>query len=197
MALPSDLHFENMHHELTNLLPLQKKRAFKREYFLRLAVVGLLMLSAVSIFGGVLLVPSYLTFTQELRAKGVRLAQLNATLQSAQERALGERLTRLSADATHLARLETSPSGSTAVRAVLSVPRSGIRLTRISFTPGAGETDSTMMLSGTAATRDTLRQYEQALSALPYVESSELPISTYAKEAELEFIITLTGPFTP
>jgi hypothetical protein len=186
-----------MHHELTNLLPLQKKRAFKREYFLRLSVVGLLLLSAVSVFGGVLLMPSYLIFTQELRAKETRYAQLEATLQSAQERALGERLSRLSSDAKHLERLETYPSGSAAVRAVLLVPRPGISLTRISFVPGTAKTDSTMMLSGTASTRDTLRQYEGALAALPYVKSSELPISTYAKETELEFIITLTGPLTP
>lgn len=186
-----------MHDELTNLLPLQKKRAFKREYFLRLGVVGLLLLSAAAVFGGVLLLPSYLTFTQERKAKEIRLAQLEATLQNAQERALGERLGQLSEDATRLVRLESFPSGSTAVRTILQVSRPGIRLTRISFTPGVSEKDSTMMLSGTAATRDALRQYDAALSALPSVTASELPISTYAKETDLEFIITLTGSLTP
>ncbi len=186
-----------MSRELTNLLPLDKKRAFRREYFLRLVVVGLLLLSCATAVGAVMLAPAYLSLSQERIAKEARLTQLEATLANAQERAIGERLARLSEDAEHLARLESHPSGSAAARAILLVPRAGIALTRIAFTPGAEEGANVMTLSGTADTREALRAYNLALSELPFVTMSELPISTYAKETELEFMITLTGTLTP
>jgi len=184
-----------MYRELTNLLPAHKSRAFRREYFFRLATVALVLLAAVTLMGGFMLLPAYVSFSQELKAKEVQLSQLDSALQSAQEKEVGERLARLTSDAAHLERLEQLPSGSTAVRAVLQVPREGIRITRVAFTP-VGE-ESRMMLSGTATTREALRRYNLALSELPFVALSELPISTYAKETDLEFIITLTGPFTP
>jgi len=185
-----------MSRELTNLLPLEKKRAFRREYFVRLSVVGALLLSAVLLFGAVMLIPSYLSFSQEHALQEKRVTQLEATLQNAQERAIGERLTRLSEDTEHLNRLGQVPSGSSAVRAVLRVARPGIALTGITFSPGAEE-EHTMTLSGTAQTREALRAYNLALSELPFVSSSELPISTYAKETDLDFMITLTGTFIP
>jgi len=185
-----------MSHELTNLLPSEKRRAFTREYFMRLAVVLLSLLGAATLMGAAMLVPPYLAFSQELRVKEADLARLAALLDNAQEKEVGERLASLAADAEHLSRLEALPSVTGGLRAVLAVPDEGVSIAHIAFTPSASGAH-TMTLSGTAATRGALQRYEQALAALPFVESTNLPISTYAKEVDLEFIITLTGSFTP
>jgi len=185
-----------MSRDLTNLLPNDKRRAFKREYFVRLGVVALSLFTIVVLLGIAMLIPSYYTFTEELRLKEAELARINAALESAQEKAVGDRLTMLSADAKHLTRLSALPSASGAVRAVLDVPRPGISITHIAFTPKQGG-GHTMSLSGTAATRGALQNYDRALAALPFVSSRDLPIGTYAKEVDLEFMITLTGALTP
>ncbi|HYE22887.1 MAG TPA: hypothetical protein VEA92_00330 [Candidatus Paceibacterota bacterium] len=185
-----------MSRELTNLLPPEKRRAFTREYFMRLATVTLSLFGVAILMGAAMLVPPYLAFSQELRVKEADLARLNALLDNAQEKEVGERLTRLSDDVEHLSRLKTQSSGTSAVRAVLAVPHEDIRITHIAFTPSPDGTH-TMNISGTAGTRSALQNYDQALAALPFIEATNLPISTYAKEIDLEFIITLTGPFTP
>lgn len=185
-----------MSRELTNLLPLEKRRAFTREYFIRLATVGVLLLAVAALMGTAMLVPSYLAFTNELKEKEADVARLTALLESAQEKEVGERLTRLAAEAEHLKRLETAPSATGMVRAVLDVPDEGVQVAHIAYTPSR-EGKHQMTVSGSAATRSALQRYEQALGALPFVGSTDLPIGTYAKEADLEFIITLTGAETP
>ena len=185
-----------MSSDLTNLLPEHKRRAFMREYFLRLGTVALVLLSIVVMLGITMLIPSYFAFTQELKLKEMELARIATALESAQEKAVGDRLTELAADATRVKRLAALPSASAAVRSVLSVPRPGVTISHIAFTPAVSG-GHTMTLSGTAATRAALQNYDRALGALPFVASRDLPISTYAKEFDLEFIITLTGSLTP
>jgi Tfp pilus assembly protein PilN len=54
-----------------------------------------------------------------------------------------------------------------------------------------------MEISGIADTREDLRSYESALSALPFVTNADLPISDYAKASAIPFTITLTGSLAP
>jgi hypothetical protein len=54
-----------------------------------------------------------------------------------------------------------------------------------------------MEITGVADTREDLRGYDAALSALPYVSSVDLPISVYAKSSSIPFSISLTGSLTP
>lgn len=186
-----------MYRELTNLLPSDRSRALRHEYFLRLATVTLLTLSFVVVAAGVMLVPSYLSFTQEARVKQTELAQLAGTLEAAEEKEVGARLAQLEADVTHLNRLSSQPTASGALRAVLTVSREGISLDSFAYTPNTTAGENSLVLSGTATTRDALRRYNLALSALPFVSKSDLPISAYAKETELPFTITLTGTLRP
>lgn len=185
-----------MSRELTNLLPPEKRRAFTREYFLRLTTVGVLLLAIAALIGTALLVPSYLSFANQLSEKEADLERLTALLESAQEKEVGERLTRLADEAEHLRRLTASPSATGMVRSVLALPDEGIQTAHIALTLSR-EGKHQMTVSGTAATRGALQRYEQALAALPFVEATDLPIGTYAKETDLEFIITLTGKETP
>ena len=185
-----------MSSELTNLLPDDTRRAFLREYFLRLGTLALSLIAVVVTLGAIMLVPSYLSFSQELHAKEQELARVTAQLESAQDKEVGSRLARLQDDATHLSRLAEAPSAAGAIRAVLEVPHEGIKIAHIAFTVGA-DGKHVMSLSGSALTRSALQRYEQALRALPFIATLDLPISTYAKEVDLEFIITLTGTFAP
>lgn len=184
-----------MKHELTNLLPESRARSLRQVYFLRLATVAVLVLSGVAIVHGVLLLPSYLFVRAQVAEREMRLEALTTTLAGAAEQEVSARVAAIAADSAYLAKRAAAPKAATALKAVLAVPRDGVRLRGFSFAPGEG--GAQMLVSGVAGSREALRRYEQALGDEPYVEAVELPISAYAKESNIDFTITLKGPFTP
>lgn len=186
-----------MHSELTNLLPLERITANRREYFTRLATVVVSTLSCVVLASGVLLVPSYLFLHQEMQSREARISELNIQLAAAGGEAATKRLSVLSANAGYLARLASTPTATAAINAVLAVPHAGISLSSLTFTPPTQGPSGRMTLTGVASTREALRSYALALDALPFVSSTDLPISVYAKESNIPFAITLTGTLQP
>ncbi|MDB5195176.1 MAG: hypothetical protein JWO84_360 [Parcubacteria group bacterium] len=186
-----------MYPELTNLLPLERMRHLRRDYFIRLATVVVLALSVVVVGSGALLIPSYLYLNQELQARSGVARELDTKLSASQGKVTSQRLATLSSSATYLARLATTTTATAALRGVLGVPRSGVALTGFTFSPSIPGTNGKMALTGNASTRETLRAYVMALSQLPYVSNADLPISAYAKESQIPFTITLTGTLLP
>jgi len=186
-----------MSSELTNLLPPERVRSLRQLYFFRLATVGMLVLAGVAVIHAVLLLPSYLYLREQVREREAILTSLTATLAGAEEREVSARVTQLTEDATYLARLTETPAASTAIAAVLRAPRPGIVIRGFTFTAGKDSAEATMNVSGIASSRETLREFEQTLAEEPYVTSTDLPISAYAKESNIDFTIRLTGPFLP
>lgn len=184
-----------MEPELTNLLPKERCRALRHLYFMRLTVVSLIVLSGVAIVHGILLLPSYLYLQNQVEEREAALARLTTTLAGTEEQGINMRVASLAADSAHLARLSSVPKASAAVSAVIKLPRSGIRLTGFSFAPATE--GATMTVSGVASTREALRRFEQSLASEPYVTKADLPISAYAKESDIAFTVTLTGPLMP
>lgn len=183
--------------DLTNLLPPHRRRFLAREYLFRLGVVVIWLLVVLVLIHGLLLIPSYLYAHQQMSAREAQLVTLQTTQGGTTEQELKTRVDALQTRATQLIALGTQPSASGAVRAVLLAPRAGIRVHGFTYAPSATATAHRMTLTGTAATRESLRQYLQTLDALPYITSAELPISAYAEVKDIEFTITLTGSFLP
>lgn len=182
--------------ECTNLLPEERVRAFRQLYFLRIAVVSLLLASGVIIVHGVLLLPTYLYLSGAVQERTLALASLSDTLAGSEEQEIQARVAALSEDAAYLARLAETPKASAAVSAVMALPRPGVTLTGFSFAPSASG-GATMALTGQASTRETLRAYEDTLKAASFVKTVDLPISAYAKERDIGFTVMLSGPFLP
>lgn len=186
-----------MSSELTNLLPEARTRQFRRRYFLRLTTVAFVLLAFLVLLHAVLLLPTYLYARSETARGKAELATLDASADSAGEAKVTERQALLQGTATNLARLGTAPTASAALRTALAVPRPGVALTGFTFTaPVAPNSPAYMQITGIAGSRDALRQYATALGALPFVTGADLPISAYAKEADIEFTITLTVTFS-
>ena len=78
------------------------------------------------------------------------------------------------------------------MRAVLAISHPGITLSGFDYVPGAGKNPGTLAISGTAATRDTLRNYQTALQSAPFAVTANLPVSAYAKDTGIPFSITVT-----
>jgi hypothetical protein len=189
-----------MYSELTNLLPEDKTRAIRREYFLRLLLIAVLVLTVVVIAQMVFLLPSYLYEHELVATRSSELQALSSNLATAQEQQAQTQLSALKSGADFLLGLGKAPTVSAAMRAILAVSRPGITLSGFAY----GQVDAnpssatrTLQLSGIASTRESLRSYDSALAALPFVSSADLPISDYAKDSKIPFTITLTGSLAP
>lgn len=184
--------------EPIDLLPPERRRARRRRYFLRLAVLVVASALVLVVVAGVLLVPTYVFLSGAAHTKQVRLAQITSTLSSADEAALAARLAALGAAATTLITLAKGPSASAYVREALAVGRPGIMLTGFSYTaPGAKP--GLLTITGTSANRNDLRAYQLALMGAPGFASVDLPVSSYAKDRDIPFTMTvkLVSPSSP
>lgn len=178
---------------MLNLLPTEQVRVYVKQYRFRLAVVALFSLLFVILAHIALLVPSYVYARIVIESREAELADLSQNLASPEEREVDVRLKSLLTDTAYLARLTDTPGAADASRALLSVSRPGIVLAGMTFTAKTAKEAQKMTLSGTAETRSLLRQYVTSLGALPGVTNAEVPISTYAQETNIRFVITLTG----
>lgn len=183
--------------DLTNLLPSHRKRFLAREYLFRLGVVVVWLFVVLVLIHGLLLIPTYLYVHQQMSAREAQLVTLQTAQSGATEQELKSRVEALQTRAKQLAALGTQSSASGAIRAVLLAPRPGIRMHGFTYAPGTTAAAHRMTINGTAATRESLRQYLQTLDALPYITTAELPISAYAEVSDISFTITLTGSFLP
>ncbi len=181
-----------MHSELTNLLPFERQRILARDYYVRLGVVVVVFMIGITFAAGVLLVPTYVFLIGSSNAKEMRLANLKSTLASGDEAALSNRLTALSSDITTLTTLSNAPAASAIMRTLLSISRPGIKISSFVYAAAAEDAPGTVAISGTAATRDALRNYQLALQSTPSITSADLPISAFAKDSSIPFTITVT-----
>jgi cytoskeletal protein RodZ len=181
--------------ELINLLPSSKRKFFRREYFIRVSTVALLLLAFVVALSGVFLLPTYIFLNQEVSSENFQLQRLSKS-QTTQEQQEQAESTALQSEATQLSKDGSAPTASALIQTLLAVPHAGIAILGFVYTPATGSQKGTMAITGVASTRETLRNYDESLSSLPFVSNADLPISDYASESNINFTITLTGSFT-
>ena len=159
---------------------------------LRICVVALALVTVLVLSAAVLLIPTYVLIGTSVNAKKTHLASMEATLSSKDEAALSARLSTLSKNAAKLTALLNAPSASATIRAVLFISRPGITISNFSYTPSAGASPATLVISGSSATRDALRNYQLALQGASFIRSATLPVSAYANDTNIAFAITIT-----
>lgn len=182
---------------LTNLLPAERKKAIRRIYTLRLLTVFILMVAFIVICNGVLLLPSLIFQHQQNALQAVELERLSAVLAASGGSGASSRATVLAQDTAYLSRLATTTSATHVITALTTLPHQGISLTGISYTAPIKGSEGKVLLSGIATTRTALHSYIESLSAQSFIKNAELPISSYAKEKDIQFTVTVTGTFTP
>lgn len=183
-----------MREELTNLLPADRKKATSRLYSIRLAAVTLLLISFLIVSAVVLRIPTYVYQYQQIQTEQQESVQLASRLSDNQGKGVTARFKALNENISYLSRLASTSSATTVIASVLNVPHQGVTLSGLSYTPAIKGTDEKITLTGKATTRESLQQYVSTLSSLSSGKGAELPISTYAKESDIPFTITLTGP---
>ena len=181
-----------MRNELTNLLPPERQRMLRRYYFIRLGVVATTLVILLILAAALLLLPTYVFLTESAKTEQDRIANTENTINSSDEATLSSRLIELSNSTVALSALANTHPVSALMNNVLVIPRPGIVLSGFDYGPGVGESAGTLAVSGTATTRDALRNYQLALEGASFARSADLPVSAYAKDTEISFTITVT-----
>jgi Tfp pilus assembly protein PilN len=174
-----------------NLLPPERMRALVNSYYARLVVVGLVLFTGVTLTTGVLLFPSYVYLHDTLAAKESSLGR-SGREDTAEKSLVAARTAALQSRATILANAVQGRSTSVLLRDVLAVPRIGITLVGFNYTPAAANKQGTMLISGTARSRDELHAYQLALKGAPFVASVDLPVNAYAKDTDIAFSLSIS-----
>ncbi|MDB5244855.1 MAG: hypothetical protein JWN18_725 [Parcubacteria group bacterium] len=178
-----------MPNPLTNLLPPERQREIARDYIVRVSTVAVMLVTILVVVAGALLLPLYVYLAQAASVKAERLRSVETTLGSSEDVSLSERLTALTSDASTLGMLASSTSVAATIRNVLGIAHAGASLTSLNYTPAMGA--GTVVLSGTAATRDALSTYKLALERSALSKSVVLPVSSFAQDTKISFTITL------
>lgn len=183
-----------MHNELTNLLPPERLRALRRDYFVRLGIVGVFLVIILTLAAAILLLPTFVLLTTNESAAKIHLASIESSLSSSDDAALSAKLAALSNSAASLSALANTRSVSMTVRTILAVPSPGVTLSHLEYSSATDTNNNpnTLTISGIAATRDALRSYQLALQGSSFVHSADLPVSAYAKDTNITFTITVT-----
>ncbi|MFA7302850.1 MAG: hypothetical protein WC030_03840 [Candidatus Paceibacterota bacterium] len=177
--------------EAINLLPSSRRRWATREYAIRLSVLFLGLVTAMTVVAGVLLIPTYAHLDQSIRMEEGRVTSVGSETGVSHAEVI-ERRKVLMGKVAILAPRAAAVSVSEMVRKILAVTRTGVSLTSLSYATGAASKPSTVLVSGMATSRDALHAYQIALREAPFVETAEVPVSSFAKDADIAFTITVT-----
>jgi Tfp pilus assembly protein PilN len=180
-----------MHNELTNLLPAGKIKEFHVRYFMRLGIVSVCMLAVLVGIHGVLLLPSHFFLTQQIMEEQQKLEVVSTESSSSEEKDFEERLSLLSKNAIQIKDLASSDSASDIFTRTLDIEHKNISILGFTYTAATGKTPGVVAIAGLAKTRDSLRQYQLALQSADFVAAADLPVSSYAKDFDISFTITL------
>lgn len=163
-----------------------------RDYVMRVGVVIAVLTTILTFSTAILLIPTYVFLNGSANSKEINLARIESSFSSTDENVLSSRLAALSTNAATLVALSNAPSVSSIIGEMLAVSRPGITLSGFSLVPSIGKSSGTLVVSGSSATRDALRNYQLALQGSPFALSAILPVSAYAKDSNIAFTITIT-----
>jgi Tfp pilus assembly protein PilN len=178
--------------EKTNLLPNNRQRALVRESFVRMLVVVCVLITVLVGITAALLIPTYIYLQSNTSVQHARLTGIEANLSSNDDTTLSTEAAVLSSNAARLTALSDTPPVSTVMREMLAIAHPNITLTGFSYTAHVAGSPATLVISGTAVTRDDLRDYQLQLQGASFASSATLPVSAYAQESNIPFAITVT-----
>lgn len=174
---------------MRNLLPEKNRQLVTREYYMRLAVVSLLLLAVVSLIGIVTLLPAYFSARAKLASVQAEATFVEQSL-SARDSTAVQAVRTINDELRAIRSVQDEPRIEELVRAVLSGKPTGISLSSVNFEKeGNG---GNMLIRGVAVSRDALLSFRRALEAESRFSAVDLPISNLAQTEDIDFTLTLT-----
>ncbi|MDP3794351.1 MAG: hypothetical protein Q8R13_00270 [bacterium] len=176
-----------MHDNGVNLLPPERQAVLSRIFSHRLVIFYGKVLTTLLVFFAAELFVLGLAFRIEARALEERILADAATLEEFSALLEESRLQarRLSTVKAFLA--QTAPLHPLLDAALVGIP-DGIRLTNVQFR----RDEARLTLAGRAPTRESLLEFEAQLKALPEVAQVAVPVSSFLKARDVDFVVNIT-----
>ncbi len=179
---------------MSNLLPFEEKKKNLREYIIRLLTAALIVIATVSIVASTMLFPAYIFSNTKERVLKEEIAatneksggNLNATMKT------------VIADINNRLKIfpdkqQEMPISNMVIAPILKEKTSAVKIQEISYADERG--GKTIIVSGFSATRSDLTQYVERLKKVPGFSKVTLPISSFVKDRNLDFTISITAEF--
>lgn len=173
---------------MINLVPTNGLKTIRKEYWIRVVSVWLVLLGLVCIVGIVLLLPSYIRLTMQIN-------DINAASNTLNESAISfdvsaAELIEANNQAQLLTRESDAPDFSEYIAAAESVAGSGIAVD--SFVLLTASPSTLFTVTGEAATRQDLELFRDQLEASPEFLAVRLPISNFISDRDITFSMDIT-----
>lgn len=176
---------------MLELLPNSQKKSVKREYFLRLLAVVLLLLSIVGILSLVSLSPSYFLSVEKEGIVSQTFEKLEKSNKSITEDKMLQSDIKNSQEMLILLKPpEKLISINDLISKIIDKKNSSIRIDEIVATSYKNN-QYQILLKGNSESRDILKSFVENLKNSGLFESVDLPISNFTKIADIDFDITL------
>lgn len=172
---------------MTNVLPKEAKKAVRRMYRTRFIIAASLAALLAASFSALSLLPSYLAL-HAAEPVTVRPGLSKSGASSADRAAIASIQAMLKA----LSPLVGTTTPTAVIIRALSLRPSNITVDHITY---PADNPGTILLAGSAATREALSGYRQTLSADPLWKTVSIPIGDLTGEPGARFSITLSGDF--
>lgn len=171
------------------LLTEEQKKKIQAEYRLRLVVIALWSLIAVIVIGMVSLFPSYILTKARYNELTERLAILEQTGLSFEDKEVQLWLNQMNQKLKLLSPKFDKDRPSVFIEEALRARVAGIRVTSLGWKREAN--GEIITLTGTASDRQSLINFENKLDKLGNFGDVSLPISNLAKDKDIDFEVEL------
>ncbi len=174
---------------MTNLIPPEARTRIVAEYWLRVATILLFLVAVAALAVIAFLLPSYVLVTAQVQSFAAEVEIAKASVAHSDGTA---RMLVIAGDqARLLVQAEQTKRFSDIISAVSSKTVEGIEVTEYGFSR-AGDALAPVRIGGTAATRQALAAFRDALLDHAEVTEVNLPISNFAKDRGIQFSLTIT-----
>lgn len=174
-----------------NLLPESEKKALWKEYSLRRKVMYLIFLAILGAAMFIVAIPSLQLSLAKEREVEQRIEAVKRSTIAAEGDTLNQTLTN---ESLKIKALEPQGGGSFVyelVELIISHKGEEIKLRNISYRKTLDDSEE-IIIAGRATDREALLDFREKLEGEGNFESTELPVSSFAKENNLDFTMTIT-----
>jgi type IV pilus assembly protein PilM len=178
-----------------NILPYEKKKILRKEYWMRLFTIVLNLIALTGITATFLLFPSYFLSKSKENLVESSLETFNNGNPDLTNNNINKITSDINLKLEMLNKTEASYQiNDQVLNNILSSRTSGITFSQILFNKKIteGGDTSTLEIYGTATSRDSLRNFKTALDNNPSFSEVNLPISDFLEKSNLSFTISIT-----
>ena len=165
-----------------------------KEYRLRRVILSLFFVVAIGFVALVFYVPSLMLTISKQKEVVNRIEAVKRSTLSSEADSLNKELTVESLKIKALEVPDNSMSVSELIGNILADKGDNIRVKSVAYKRGVG-IESKIILSGFAKDRDSLLGFTQTLENGELFEKVDLPVSSFAKDKNLDFSVSVSGKF--